>query len=64
MCANGNIDQEEIEVTPEMIEAGVTALSRHYGELGEPKEFAQDAVRDVFVAMHEARGRDTASSLR
>ena len=58
-----NEQNQEFEVTPEMIEAGVVALKRHYGnEPGEPKEFPRDAVLDVFTAMFEAKAEGTASS--
>ena len=42
-----NVDGAEIEVTPEMIEAGLDAIAGF-----SPREHSyEDVVRDVFVAM-------------
>jgi hypothetical protein len=44
----------EIEIFPAMIEAGVEALERWYGEAGEPENFKQRAVEDILEAVMQA----------
>lgn len=44
------------EVTPAMIDAGVTALNLWYGnEAGEPRAFREQAVSEVFDAMQRVK---------
>jgi hypothetical protein len=46
--------ETEIEITPEMIEAGVMALS-----LCEPHDSRASTARDVFIAMEAVRTRSS-----
>ena len=50
-----NVSVVEIEVTPEMIEAGIDALASHYLNLSEGLAGFPEIVRTVFSAMVEAR---------
>jgi hypothetical protein len=53
---DGPRDVPGIEVTPEMIEAGVEALvCCGYGADGEPTEFLRQATVKMFQAMDQAR---------
>jgi hypothetical protein len=47
--------QTVMEITPAMIEAGVTALSYRCGQEGDTKASLQEAVEEVFLAMMAAR---------
>lgn len=42
---------EDIEITPEMIEAGVERLRIYYGEYQEPMENFNRAVQEIYLAM-------------
>jgi hypothetical protein len=49
---------EEIEISPEMIEAGKDAIYQHRGRLGDDgwvEENVDETVKDVFLAMSAAQ---------
>ena len=50
MSSVANVDVPEIEITPEMIEAGVDALTRHYIFEFDPSEI-RAAIKDAFATM-------------
>ena len=49
MCDDKEGPKGEIEVTPEMIEAGVPHLARYHPDRGED---AEDSVKAIFIAMY------------
>jgi hypothetical protein len=53
-CQARDRPENEIEITPAMIEAGVEALELWYSEPGEPENFKQRAVEDILEAVMQA----------
>ena len=52
----------EIEITPEMIEAGCLNLSLHCGAFYDSSYFSEaEVVQEVYIAMRRLEGRDRAS---
>ena len=53
--ASAGAPENEIEITPQMIEAGVEELSSHYLELQEGTDQFGALVKTLFARMWEAR---------
>ena len=51
MSASPSDPSPEVEITPEMVEAGI-AVDRHYASLPECDE--RDRIRDIYAAMRKA----------
>ncbi len=53
---------DEIEVTPEMVEAGVDEIAIQFMELRRPSDqnIFEEVVRAIFLAMHRAKRKSLA----
>ncbi|UOF81828.1 hypothetical protein [Caudoviricetes sp.] len=53
--ATDEAEKPDIEVTPEMIEAGIVAFAGCYPDAASDGEYAEAAVKSIFLAMLAAR---------